>query len=95
VNQPFRGAGRHYQERLGVSLHQVGHGLASRGQFAAAQLWFERAVKAKNAFHQRVREVSIPITHVLKISFGTGKGAISHQIYAEVLHEVRSPTSGG
>ena len=39
--------GRVDHESLGRSLHQVGHCLASQGQYAAAQPWFERAVNEK------------------------------------------------
>jgi tetratricopeptide (TPR) repeat protein len=34
-------------ESLGRSLHCVGYCLSSRGQYEAAQPWYERAVEAK------------------------------------------------
>ena len=48
--------GRVDHESLGRSLHQVGYCLSSRGQFEAAQPWFERAAAAREQgdLHGRV-----------------------------------------
>ncbi len=48
-------------DSLGISLHQAGYCLASEGQFAVAQTWFERAVTAKEQgdIHGRVDHESL------------------------------------